>query len=70
MPPHRFEAARFLDKETAGPEVEVRPEEPFDEIENLRVETDLIEIEASLVLLADILGRLSRLKQSEQPGQF
>jgi hypothetical protein len=47
--------ARLFDKEVTRPVVEIGTENAFDEIENLGMLTDIVEIGAGLVPLADVL---------------
>ncbi len=62
--------ARLFDKEVTRPVVEIGTENAFDEIENLGMLTDIVEIGAGLVPLADVLGSFTFLEESEEGRQL
>ena len=61
---------RFFNEEIAGPVVEVGSEDTFDEIENLRVLTDVVQVGATLVPFADILGGFAVFEERKEFGQL
>ncbi|PAW72122.1 MAG: hypothetical protein B9S26_09415 [Opitutia bacterium Tous-C4FEB] len=65
VPAHHRTRARLLDEKAARPHLEIRSEDAFHEIENLRLHRELEEIRARLVPFADVLRCLARLEQRE-----
>src|ERR1035438_1589316 len=57
MPTDCGAAKRLLDKEAAGPTIEIRSDNTLDEIVNSRIHYNFIEKCAGFMPLADIFGR-------------
>ena len=70
MPADSGHGVGFFDKEIAGPVVEVGSEDAFDEIEDFRMLTDVVQVGAGLVPFADILGGFAVFEEREEGGQL